>query len=75
MNALTWRQDLHLLGMVDVTYPAGIPPYDYSINTWTGSNLTQIGYKQGGASGVTVATVTMTYDGSGNLLTYTRVLG
>ena len=49
-----------------------IPTHDYIVNTWTGSNLTQTVFKRGGASGKTVATLTMTYDGSGNLLTVTR---
>jgi hypothetical protein len=49
-----------------------IPPHDYYINTWTDGKITQTVYKRGGASGTVVATVTMTYDGSGNLLTVTR---
>lgn len=49
-----------------------IPTHDYISNTYTGSNLTQTVFKRGGASGKTVATLTMTYDGSGNLLTVTR---
>ena len=49
-----------------------IPVHDYISNTYTGSNLTQTVFKRGGASGVVVATLTMTYDGSGNLLTVTR---
>ncbi len=49
-----------------------IPAHDYISNTYTGSNLTQTVFKRGGASGTTVATLTMTYDGSGNLLTVTR---
>lgn len=50
----------------------GIPAHDYISNTYTGNNLTQAVYKRGGASGTVVATLTMTYDGSGNLLTVTR---
>ena len=49
-----------------------IPTHDYIENTYTGSNLTQTVFKRGGASGKTVATLTMTYDGSNNLLTVTR---
>ena len=48
-----------------------LPAYDYVTNTYTSGNLTQTIYKTGGATGTTVATVTMTYDGSGNLLTLT----
>ena len=47
------------------------PAYDYRSFTWTGTNCTQIVYKQGGASGTTVLTETFTYDGSGNVLTQT----
>jgi hypothetical protein len=49
-----------------------IPTHDYISNTYTGSNLTTVVFKRGGASGTTVATLTMTYDGSNNLLTVTR---
>jgi hypothetical protein len=40
--------------------------------TYTGSDLTEVVYKSGGAGGTVVATLTLTYDGSGNLLTVTR---
>lgn len=49
-----------------------IPTHDYIVNTYTGSNLTKTQFKRGGASGKVVATLDMTYDGSGNLLTVTR---
>ena len=49
-----------------------IPTHDYIANTWTGANLTETVFKRGGSSGTVVATLTMTYDGSGNLLTVTR---
>ena len=49
------------------------PAYDYRAFTWSGGNCTQIIYKQGGASGVTVLTESFTYDGSGNVLTQTLV--
>jgi hypothetical protein len=49
-----------------------IPKHDYIANTYTGSNLTTAVFKRGGASGTTVATLTLTYDGSGNVLTVTR---
>jgi hypothetical protein len=49
-----------------------IPTHDFITNTYTGSNLTQTVFKRGGSSGKTVATLTMTYDGSNNLLTVTR---
>lgn len=46
--------------------------YDYISLSYTGSNLTGVVYKEGGSSGKTVATLTLTYDGSDNLLTVTR---
>jgi hypothetical protein len=49
-----------------------IPTHDYIANTYTGTNLTQAVFRRGGASGKIVATLTMTYDGSDNLLTVTR---
>ena len=49
-----------------------IPTHDYIANTYTGSNLTQAVFRRGGASGTIVATLTLTYDGSSNLLTVTR---
>ena len=50
-----------------------IPIYDYVDCTYTGSNLTGVVFKEGGSSGQTVATLTLTYDGSNNLLTVTKV--
>lgn len=49
-----------------------IPTHDHIANTYTGSNLTEVVFKTGGAAGTVVATLTLTYDGSGNLLTVTR---
>ena len=49
-----------------------IPTHDYIENTYTGSNLTQVVFKRGGASGKIVATLTMTYDGSNNLTSVTK---
>jgi hypothetical protein len=50
-----------------------IPTHDYIVNTYDGANnmLTST-FKRGGASGRTVATLTMTYDANNNLLTVTR---
>lgn len=41
-----------------------IPPHDYIALSYTGSNLTGVVYKTGGASGSTVATLTLAYTGS-----------
>ena len=49
-----------------------IPTHDYIENSYTGSNLTQTVFKRGGSSGKVVATLTLTYDGSNNLLTVAR---
>ena len=50
-----------------------IPPYNYVSCSYTGSNLTGVVYKTGGSSGTTVATLTLTYDGSNNLTSVTKV--
>lgn len=50
-----------------------IPAHDYIENTYNGSNqLILVTYKIGGASGTTVATQALTYDGSGNVATVTK---
>jgi hypothetical protein len=41
-----------------------IPEHDYIALSYTGSNLTGVEYKDGGAGGTTVATLTLAYDGS-----------
>jgi hypothetical protein len=47
--------------------------HDYVACTYTGSNLTQLVYKEGGASGTTVATITLAYDGSNRVTSITKV--
>jgi hypothetical protein len=42
----------------------GIPAYDYVALAYTGSNLTGVTYRTGGASGTIVATLTLAYSGS-----------
>lgn len=49
----------------------GIGDYDYVSLSYTGSNLTGAIFKQGGASGTTVATLALTYSGS-NLTSVTK---
>ena len=49
-----------------------IGEYDYISLGYTGSNLTTVIYKTGGAGGTTVATLTLGYDGSDNLITVTK---
>jgi hypothetical protein len=55
-----------------VTSNLAIPEHDYVSCSYTGTNLTGAVFKSGGASGITVATLVLTYDGSGNLLTVTK---
>jgi len=50
-----------------------IPLHDYVNCSYTGANLTGVVFKNGGSGGNTVATLTLTYDGSNNLLTVTKV--
>lgn len=44
-----------------------IPAHDYISLSYTGADLTGVVYKDGGSSGTTVATLTLTYDASGYL--------
>jgi hypothetical protein len=48
-----------------------IPPNDYISLSYTSGNLTSVVYKSGGASGTTVATLTLAYSGS-NLVSVTK---
>lgn len=49
-----------------------IPEHDYIDMSYTGSNLTGVVYKTGGSGGTTVATLTLAYDGSDNLISVTK---
>jgi hypothetical protein len=49
-----------------------IPIHDYRALGYTSGNLTSVTYKTGGAGGTTVATLTLGYDGSGNLVSLTK---
>ena len=49
-----------------------IPEHDYISLSYTGSNLTGVVYKTGGSGGTTVATLTLAYDGSSNLISVTK---
>ena len=49
-----------------------IPEHDYVSLTYTGVNPTTVVYKQGGSSGVIVATLVMTYDGNNNVTSITK---
>jgi hypothetical protein len=48
-------------------------PYDYiQFSSFSGTNPQIIVFKSGGSGGTTVATLTLTYDGSGNCTSITR---
>ncbi|NBX74944.1 MAG: hypothetical protein EBQ92_00110 [Proteobacteria bacterium] len=49
-----------------------LPAYDYISCSYTSGNVTGVVYKTGGASGSTIATLTLTYDGSNNLTSVTK---
>lgn len=51
-----------------------LPVHDYISCSYTGSNLTQVVYKDGGSGGTVVATLDLTYDGASNLLTVTKTV-
>jgi hypothetical protein len=59
-------------GTVNVLTGLEIPDHDYIALSYTGSNLTGVVYKTGGASGTTVATLTLAYDGNDNLTSVTK---
>lgn len=49
------------------------PPHDYVSCSYTGSNLTQLVYKTGGASGDVVSTITVTYNANNQVTAITKV--
>ena len=49
-----------------------IPAFDYINLSYTGTNLTGVVYKTGGSGGTTVATLTLGYDISDNLISITK---
>lgn len=49
----------------------GIPAHDYVALSYTGSNLTGVTYRTGGAGGTIVATLTLAYSGS-DLISVTK---
>lgn len=54
-------------GTVNTLTGLEIPDHDHIGLAYTGGNLTTVTYKTGGPSGTTVATLTLSYDGSSNL--------
>ena len=61
-------------GLLQVSSITGlsIPEHDYISLTYTTGNLTGVVYKTGGATGTTVGTLTLAYDGSNNLISVTK---
>lgn len=55
---------LPVSGTVNTLTGLEIPPHDYVSLGYTGDNLTTVVYKDGGASGTVVATLTLSYTGS-----------
>lgn len=53
------------------TTALNVPSHDYISLTYSGSDLTGVTYKTGGAGGTTVATLALTYSG-GNLTSVTK---
>lgn len=51
-----------------VSHGLQIPEHNYRGLTYTGQNVTQIIYKQGGQNGTTVATQNFVYDAQGNVV-------
>ena len=72
--------DSKLVPLRDGTYaqavlafqPLAPSNYDYIALGYTGSNLTTVRYYQGGSGGTLMVTLTLAYDGSGNLTSVTR---
>ncbi len=62
----TTEADVTTLGSLETMNTGQLVPmeYDYIALTYTGTNLTGVVYKTGGAGGATVATLTLAYTGS-----------
>ena len=57
------------LGVLNSLTPS---TYDYISLSYTGSNLTGVVFKTGGAGGSTVSTLVLGYDGNDNLISVTQ---
>tara|TARA_R100000234_G_scaffold111190_1_gene84041 strand:- start:539 stop:760 length:222 start_codon:yes stop_codon:yes gene_type:complete len=69
---------LNYTGFTQVVEGFSIPPHDFVSMTYAGTgnagdnDPTTITYKDGGSSGTTVATLTLTYAAAGRVATVTR---
>lgn len=79
----SYNRVLRLVGEVDTPPAQGetpipdgnglsIPSHDFIKNTYTGKNITKVEYYIGGEAGILVATIDMTYDANGNVVTVSR---
>ena len=72
--------DTKLVALRDGTYaqavlafqPLAPTNYDYIALGYTGTNLTTVRYYEGGPSGTLMVSLTLAYDGSGNLISVAR---
>lgn len=71
-GAKAWARAVGASVEVETDMPVDLPPYDHIAMSYTGSNLTGVEYKIGGSGGTTVATMTLAYDGNGNITSVTR---
>lgn len=62
-----------MFGAIRTVGELGIPPHDWIGMTYTGTDLTGVTYKVGGANGLTVATLTLAYS-SGNLVSVSKTV-
>jgi len=60
-----------MLDLVQRTGGMFIPPHDHVTNTYSGTNLTRVEYRLGGATGRIVATIDMTYNVNDDVETVT----
>ncbi|MBU4373909.1 MAG: hypothetical protein KJ714_05605 [Euryarchaeota archaeon] len=59
--------------LLGIAFDSLVPArYDYISLTYTGSNLTGVVYKTGGAGGTVVSTLTLAYDVNNNLQSVTK---
>lgn len=57
---------------LEITEGLSVPAHDHVTLGYTTGNLTSVVYRTGGAGGTVVATLTLAYDGSGNLISVTK---
>ena len=68
----TTTQPVVVSGSVNSLNGLEISGHDYISMSYSGSNLTSVVYRDGGASGNIIATLTLAYDGNSNLTSVTK---